>query len=132
MKLTAILPLILLFSSCQMNPTSKTQNIFGKWKIVSILNKEVSTKLNPYIIINEDLSVKGNNGCNNFFANLIETKGIYTFSKMGATKRLCDDQANMMEFMFNKITSSTKNIIIKDNMLNIISKANETIVATRD
>lgn len=64
--------------------------------------------------------VSGNAGCNNFFGSYNVEGEYISFTQMGATKMLCDEEANQTEDEFLKILSGKKlRYDVADQTLNL-------------
>lgn len=81
-----------LFCSC--GNGSKTVNLAGEWKIVSVEGQQVTSDENPFLGFDmKEGRLYGNAGCNDIMASVTvdSVKGSIELSEVGATRRMCPD-----------------------------------------
>jgi heat shock protein HslJ len=92
--------------------------------MLSNLNEKVINKneegLASFIVFSGDKTFKGFAGCNKFQGNYKNNKGKFTFSNIGATKMLCENNNNEGEFL--KALNKVINYKIIDNQLMLMDK----------
>jgi len=101
-KLTALL---FLLSACT-NPEENTREEFslqGSWKVLKINDNPVPEDLMITLNIDSTWRVNGKSACNSYFGNIKKEKDSLSFSQLGMTRMLCDEEKNKWE---NNYTSS--------------------------
>lgn len=75
------------------------------------------------IIFNEDGSVNGNAGCNNFMGGFTDDGATLTFDPLASTMMMCDEAAMAVEQAFLSALQGTLDYTINGNMLEIVYAA---------
>lgn len=94
-----------------------------KWVLSNLNNKVINNNeegISSFMILSDDDSFTGFAGCNKFQGNYKSIKGKFTFSNIGATKMLCENNNNEDEFL--KALSKVINYNIVDNQLMLMDK----------
>jgi heat shock protein HslJ len=103
-QLIALLFSFLNFSGCP--GSNKTFTLKGtEWKLEALNGKTVTLKGGNYVTLNFEGSTEKINGaavCNKYFGEYVKTGNALTFSGIGSTKMMCDDNLNESDY-FNAL-----------------------------
>lgn len=116
----------LFFAACSTHSNTLSQNT--TYKILSISLNDILLESPPNATFNIDDKIYGNTGCNNYFVSFqwIDKNIIEISDNGGATKMMCDPNANEFERMFLQnfvgkfnITSTSDSAILDNGNLTI-------------
>jgi len=110
-------------TSCNKNQNgTKSQNnpdlTDVKWKLTSLLGKDIDDSEAFISFATEDNKVFGNTGCNNFMGTYTLKEGMrFELSPLATTRRMCTDMS--VETQFLEVLEKADNFSIKDNTLSL-------------
>ncbi len=141
MKYITILLTVFLLKSCgntkditimQDNKEEQSiENIKGEYLVTKIGANDSLSHL-PTLEFDESTNrVSGFAGCNRFFGNYKIEGNSITFSQLGSTKMMCDEEANMIENKFLNILNEANQIAIEDGNVILLKNENPLLVANK-
>ena len=138
MKYITILLTVFLLKSCgnakditimqENNEDQSIENITGNY-LVTKLGANDNLSHVPTLEFDESTNrIFGFAGCNRFFGSYKREGNSITFSQLGSTKMMCNEEANTIENTFLNILNETNQIAIEDG--NVILLKNENLLLT--
>jgi heat shock protein HslJ len=101
--------------------TAKLKNTF--WNLIELNGESIKNyklKKNIHLLIQNDNSIKGFSGCNNFFGNSFSSNDTLKFSQIGSTLMMCAN--SNVEQKFNKVLEKTNMYEIYGEFLYLYNK----------
>ena len=96
--------LIAILSACTntKNSSTKAFQIEGSWKVVKINNQPVPKELMITLNIDSTMKVNGKAACNSYFSSIKKEGDTISFSPIGMTRMMCDEEKNKWESNYTK------------------------------
>lgn len=118
----SLLPILILLSACTYKTSAPISNgLEGNWILITLSDYQGEIIKKPTLNF-EANKINGNNGCNNYFGELVGNSKSFKFDKIGATEMYCiDNNANLIETKFNQMLNNAKSAKIENNQLNLFS-----------
>ncbi|WP_371373066.1 META domain-containing protein [Thalassotalea aquiviva] len=132
MKLVLALAVIfsMLLTACSPAPI-KTSELAGNWQLASFTgNETLQVQGDEPITLNFDStkqSINGFAGCNRYFGQYDLSDGKLSFSKMGMTKMLCQEN-NEIELYFMEQLKSVAGAQIRSGKLQLTSSNGDVLL----
>ena len=122
--LSTLLFVMLVITSCGNKPNEG--KLSGKFHIISLnQNSELPENLTITFDV-EAKKISGFSGCNNFFGSFTAANGVIELGQMGATRKMCDGDANKIETEMLQMLSKVNIFSFENNTLNL--KADDVIL----
>ncbi len=120
----------LLVSACnttgQADMTADWSAVTGKdWQLTMLINGDntltPTAPIQPSATFTDDGKISGSSGCNNYFGTYTQNAGQLSFSPLGATRKMCMNDAMEIEMAFDAATGqvagwqlSEGNLVLRD------------------
>lgn len=101
----------------------------GMWELEAFGNEPITLEKKVPRLELQNKRVAGLSGCNNFFAELEQKNGVYQFTNIGSTKKMCADMS--IEQQFLGALRNTNQLQLRDDGKLILLKGEELLMIFR-
>ena len=139
MKYIAILLTMFLLKSCgNTKDVASLRDNKNNQQIETVSGTYLITKLGAIDNLALELTLKfdentgkisGFSGCNRFFGTYQKKKDFISFSQLGSTRKMCQDEANNLENHFLETLDKITNFKLKAGVLTLLKNTNPLIIA---
>ncbi|MGI9309881.1 MAG: META domain-containing protein [Gammaproteobacteria bacterium] len=124
---TCLISVVILIAGCgggkPQEPLDNTA-----WRAIEIKNSAAAPEVVSTLIIEGNTVARGAGGCNNFTGvATIETNTI-SFSKIAATRRMCDETANQQELSYFDALATVSGFVRDNQDLKLENAAGDVVI----